>query len=322
MPNPNGFIVLTGNAHPELAKKICEEQDFDFGNCIVGKFSDGETSVKIESNLRTKDVFIIQPICGPSTSVNDHLMELILLIDAAKRSSAEKITAVIPYYGYGRQDRKSEPHVPISAKVVANILESVGANRIITMDLHANQIQGFFNIPVDNLYAKPVLIEYIKESFPEQKIVMVSPDAGGAERARSFAKRLNNAETDIALIDKRRPEANKAEIMNVIGDVKDKLAIIVDDIADTCGTMVKAAFALKEKGAAEVQAVCTHPVLSGRAIERLEKSVLKSIAFADTIPLNKKAMQCSKIHTISVAKILAIAIKRSFEGKSVNSLFT
>ena len=281
---------------------------------IVNRFSDGEIQIEISDNVRTKDVFVVQSTCDP---VNDNLVELLLMIDALKRASARRITAVIPYYGYARQDRKVAPRVPISAKLVADLLTVAGATRVITMDLHAGQIQGFFNIPVDNLYAAPVLLDYITNNFSSD-LVIVSPDAGGVERARAFAKRLN---AGLAIVDKRRSAPGKAKAMAVIGDVTDKIVIIQDDMIDTAGTITEAANVIMEKGAREVHACCAHAVLSGPAIERINTSPLVSVVCTDTIPLNGKAAACDKIKVLSISNLVGEAIIRSYTGDSVTSLF-
>ncbi len=309
-----GIAIFSGNSNPVLTKKICDYLELPVGGAKVTTFSDGEIRIEIDENVRSKDVFIVQSTCRP---VNDNLVELLLMIDAFKRSSVRRITAVMPYYGYARQDKKVAPRVPISAKLVADMLTCAGAKRIITMDLHAGQIQGFFDIPVDNLFAAPVILEYIKSHF-EENIVIVSPDAGGAERARAFAKRLKS---DLAVVDKRRDAPNKAQAMAVIGDVAGKIAIILDDMVDTAGTLTEAALALLEKGAKEVHASCCHPVLSGPAVERIRDSVLKSLVVSDTIPLSSKAEACDKIKVFSVSKLIGEAIIRSYRGDSVTSLF-
>lgn len=284
------------------------------GDAKLTTFSDGEIQIEINDNVRTKDVFIIQSTCRP---VNDNLMELLLMIDALKRASASTITVVIPYYGYARQDKKVAPRVPISAKLVADLVTEAGATRIITMDLHASQIQGFFNIPVDNLFAAPVLLEYIRYHF-QNDIVVVSPDAGGAERARAFAKRLD---AGLAIVDKRRSAPNEAQAMAVIGDVKDKTAIILDDMVDTAGTLTEAAGVLMQNGAKAVHACCAHPVLSGPAINRIAASDLNSLVVTDTIPLTTQAIECGKVEVLSIAKLVGEAIIRSYRGDSVTSLF-
>ena len=309
-----GISIFTGNSNLTLAKKICEYLHLPLGNAQVKTFSDGEIQIEIDENVRSKDVFVIQSTCAP---VNDNLVELLLMIDALKRSSASRITAVVPYFGYARQDKKVAPRVPISAKLVADMLTVAGANRLITMDLHAGQIQGFFNIPVDNIFAAPLLIEYIRSNFNDN-LVIVSPDAGGVERARAFAKRLD---ADLAIIDKRRSAPNEAKAMAVIGDVRDKVVVVLDDMADTAGTLTEAAHALKTEGAREIHACCAHAVLSGPAIERIVNSNIKSLVVTDTIPLNEKAAACGKIVVISIAELVGEAIIRSYRGDSVTSLF-
>ncbi|MCP4623525.1 MAG: ribose-phosphate pyrophosphokinase [bacterium] len=309
-----GMAIFSGNSNPGLVQKICNYLSLPLGGAEVKTFSDGEIQIEIHENVRLKDVFVVQSTCSP---VNDNLVELLLMIDAFNRSSANKITAVIPYFGYGRQDKKVAPRVPISAKLVADMITVAGADRIITMDLHAGQIQGFFNIPVDNLFAAPVLIEYIRNNFRDE-IVIVSPDAGGVERARAIAKRLN---ADLAIIDKRRDAPNQAKAMAVIGDVTDKIAVILDDMADTAGTLTEAAEAIKIAGAREIHACCAHPVLSGSAIERLSNSVLKSMVVTDTIPLSDRAAACDKIKVLTISQLVGEAIIRSYRGDSVTSLF-
>ena len=310
----NDFAVFTGNSNPILAKKICKYLGVQLGGAKVKTFSDGEIQIEIEETVRGKDIFIVQSTCPP---VNDNLVELLLMIDAFKRSAASRITAVMPYYGYSRQDKKVVPRVPISARLIADLLTIAGTNRLITMDLHAGQIQGFFDIPVDNLFAAPVIIEYIKSNF-SNNLVIVSPDAGGVERARAYAKRLN---TDLAIIDKRRDAPNKAIAMSVIGDVTDKVAVIIDDMIDTAGTLIEAAYAIIEHGAKEVHACCAHPVFSGPAIDRIKNSVLKSIVVSDTIPLNSKAETCDKISTLSISELVGESIIRCHKGDSVSNLF-
>jgi ribose-phosphate pyrophosphokinase len=284
------------------------------GGAKVTTFSDGEIQIEILENVRSKDVFVIQSTCAP---VNDSLVELLLMIDAFKRSSARRITAVVPYYGYSRQDKKVAPRVPISAKLVADMITVAGAHRVITMDLHAGQIQGFFNIPVDNLFAAPVLIRHIRQHF-DHNLAIVSPDAGGVERARAFAKRLD---ADLAIIDKRRSAPNQAKAMAVIGNVRDKVVVILDDMVDTAGTLVEAAEALSHQGASEIHACCAHPVLSGPAVDRIQDSALKSVVVTDTIPLKPNAQACSKIHVLSISELVGEAIIRSYRGDSVTSLF-
>jgi len=309
-----GISIFAGNSNPDLANKICEYLNLSLGNAQVKTFSDGEIQIEIDENVRSKDVFVIQSTCVP---VNDHLVELLLMIDALKRSSASRITAVMPYFGYARQDKKVAPRVPISAKLVANMLTIAGANRIITMDLHAGQIQGFFDIPVDNIFAAPLLIDYIQNNFNDD-LAIVSPDAGGVERARAFAKRLD---ADLAIIDKRRSAPNQAKAMAVIGDVNNKIAVILDDMVDTAGTLTEAAAALKEEGAREIHACCAHPVLSGPAIGRITESEMKSLVVTDTIPLKQNAAACGKIIVISISELMGEAIIRSYRGDSVTSLF-
>ncbi len=310
----NGFVIFSGNSNPVLSQKICEYIRVPLGGEKVKRFSDGEIQIEIDENVRAKKVFVIQSICFP---VNENLVELLLMLDALKRASADQITAVIPYYGYARQDKKVAPRVPISAKLVADLLTVAGATRIITMDLHSGQIQGFFNIPVDNLFAAPVIIDYIRKKF-NNDLVIVSPDAGGVERARAFAKRLN---AGLAIIDKRRDAPNQAKAMAVIGDVTDKIVVILDDMVDTAGTLVEAAGAIMRNGAREIHASCCHAVLSGPAIERIEDSDLKTLVVTDTIPLKKNAIACDKIKLLSISELIGEAIIRSFKGDSVTSLF-
>lgn len=309
-----GMAIFAGNSNLVLAKKICDYLSLPLGSAEVKNFSDGEIQIEIIENVRLKDVFVLQSTCSP---VNDNLVELLLMIDAFKRSSAKKITAVIPYFGYARQDKKVAPRVPISAKLVADMITLAGANRVITMDLHAGQIQGFFNIPVDNLFAASVLIDYIRTRIRDD-LIIVSPDAGGVERARAFAKRLN---AELAIIDKRRPAPNQAKAMAVIGDVSGKVAVILDDMTDTAGTLTEAADAIMEAGAKEVHACCAHPVLSGPAVDRICTSALKSLVVTDTIPLKEKASKCDKIKVLSISQLVGEAIIRSFRGDSVTSLF-
>jgi len=308
------FIIFAGNSNPDLAKKICAYLNVPLGGEKVKKFSDGEIQIEIDENVRSRHGFVIQSTCSP---VNENLVELLLMIDAFKRASAASITAVIPYYGYARQDKKVAPRVPISAKLVADMLTVAGATRIITMDLHAGQIQGFFDIPVDNLFAAAVLIDYIRKNFNDD-LVIVSPDAGGVERARAFAKRLN---ANLAIIDKRRDAPNKAKAMAVIGDVAEKVVVILDDMVDTAGTLIEAADAIMRKGAKEVHASCAHPVLSGPSIERIESSPLKTLVVTDTIPLRENAKACKKIKVLTISELIGEAIIRSFRGDSVTSLF-
>lgn len=310
----NGLSIFAGNSNPVLAEKISEYLAKPLGRLKVNRFSDGETQVEIHENVRRKEIYVIQSTCHP---VNDNLVELLLLIDAFRRSSASRITAVIPYFGYSRQDKKVSPRVPISAKLVADILQVAGVDRVITMDLHAGQIQGFFNVPVDNLYSAPIILDDIKTRFSKD-LVVVSPDAGGVERARAYAKRLD---AGLAIVDKRRSAPNQAKAMAIIGDVQDKIALIIDDMADTAGTLTEAASVIREKGAKEVHAYCTHPVLSGPAIDRITNSSLNSLVVTDTIPLSEEAKKCDKIKTLSIAKLVGEAIVRSYRGDSVNSLF-
>lgn len=305
--------VFAGNSNRALADEICRYLDVELGKAEVKSFSDGEVYVDIMESVRGMEIYVVQSTCTPC---NDNLMELLIMLDALKRASASSITAVIPYYGYARQDRKVAPRTPITAKLVADLIEVAGATRVVCMDLHAGQIQGFFNIPVDNLFATPVLLKYIEEKFKDD-IVVVSPDAGGVERARAFAKRL---QAGLAIIDKRRASPNVSEVMHVIGDVRGKLAIILDDMIDTAGTITQAADALKKQGAAKICACCTHAVLSGPAIERLEKSEIMELVVTDTIP-KKPGVKSEKLRYLSVAPLLGEAIKRVHFGESVSSLF-
>jgi ribose-phosphate pyrophosphokinase len=306
--------IFTGNANPALAQEICQALGMELGRAMVRQFSDGEIYLQIKENVRGKDVFIVQPTCTP---VERNLMELLLMMDALKRASAERITAVLPYYGYARQDRKDKPRVPISARLVAALLETAGASRLLALDLHAAQIQGFFDIPVDHLFAMPVLIEYFK-ALNIPNMTVVSPDAGGVERARAFAKRLSSP---LAIIDKRREEANVAEVMNVVGDVAGRHCLLVDDLIDTAGTLVKGAEALLKKGAAGVSACATHAVLSGPALSRIEASSLQHVVFTNSIPLSKEARKSHRIESLSIAKLLAEAIRSIHEETSVSVLF-
>ncbi|WP_126447087.1 ribose-phosphate pyrophosphokinase [Sulfuricystis multivorans] len=311
----DSLMVFTGNANPKLASDVAKRLNISLGRATVGRFSDGESNVELLENVRGKDVFILQPTCAPA---NDNLMELVILADALKRASAGRITAAVPYYGYARQDRRPRSaRVPIAAKVVANMLQAVGVQRVLTVDLHADQIQGFFDIPVDNIYATPILLGDIWKQRHDDLLV-VSPDVGGVLRARAAAKRL---ETDLAIIDKRRPKANVAEVMHIIGDVEGRSCVIMDDIVDTAGTLVKAARALKEHGAKKVIAYCTHPVLSGSAVARIEESDLDELVVTDTIPLREDALACEKIRVVSIAGLLAETIIRISNEESVSSLF-
>ena len=308
-------VLFTGNANPALAREIAQTLNVELGKAKVGRFSDGEVDVEIQQNIRARDIFVVQPTCAPT---NEFLMELLIMVDAFKRASARRITAVIPYFGYARQDRRPRStRVPISAKVVANLLETVGVERLLTMDLHADQIQGFFDIPVDNIYASPVLLSDVKsKSYPN--LVVVSPDVGGVVRARALAKQLGS---DLAIIDKRRAAANVSEVMHVIGDIEGRHCVIMDDMIDTAGTLVKAAEVLKERGAKRVYAYCTHPVFSGPAIERIAASQLDEVVITNTIALGPAALACKKIRQLSVAFLFAETIRRISDGESVTSLF-
>jgi ribose-phosphate pyrophosphokinase len=312
---PEGLMVFTGNANPKLGQDVANQLNLTLGKAVVGKFSDGESMVEILENVRGKDVFILQPTCHPT---NDNVMELMIMTDALKRASAGRITAALPYFGYARQDRRvRSSRVAISAKVVANMLQTAGVDRVLTMDLHADQIQGFFDIPVDNIYAGPILLADVSEK-KYSDLLVVSPDVGGVVRARALAKRLD---VDLAIIDKRRPKANVSEVMNIIGDVKGRTCVIMDDMVDTAGTLTKAASALKESGAIKVVAYCTHPVLSGGAIERVAHSELDELVVTDTIPLTLEAQACTKIRVLSCAPLLAETIMRINRADSVLSLF-
>jgi len=311
------FMVFTGNANPGLATEIAKNLGITLGAMQVGRFSDGEVTVEIKQNVRARDIFVVQSTCAPT---NDNLMELLIMVDALKRASAERISAVIPYFGYARQDRRPRStRVPISAKVVANMLQAVGVNRLLTMDLHADQIQGFFDIQVDNIYASPVLLRDLNEK-KHDNLIVVSPDVGGVVRARALAKQLG---CDLAIIDKRRPKANVSEVMNVIGEIDGRNCVIMDDMIDTAGTLVKAASALKERGAKQVHAYCTHPIFSGPAIERIAQGdVLDEVVVTNTIPLSEAARGCPKIRQLSVAPLFAETIQRIASGASVMSLFS
>ena len=312
---PQGLKLFTGTSNSDLARDVAAHLNLELGDATVSTFSDGEILVRLNENVRGSDAFVIQSTCMP---VNDSIIQLLLIIDALKRASAERITAVIPYYGYSRQDRKVQPRVPISAKMVADLITAVGTNRVLTVDLHAGQIQGFFNIPVDNLYAAPVLLDYIKKKYVPDNLVIVSPDAGGVERARAFAKRLN---CSIAIIDKRREKENECEVMNVIGDVNKRDTLLLDDMVDTAGTMAQAAKALMEQGAQRVSAACTHAVLSGSAIEKINSSAMEELIVTNTIPLDSKVKLCKKLTVLSIASLLGDAIKRIHEESSISSLF-
>lgn len=310
-------MVFTGNANRPLAERVAESLDSQLGQASVAHFSDGESAVEILENVRGRDVFVIQPTCDPT---NDHIMELMLMTDALRRASAHRITAVIPYFGYSRQDRRvRSSRVPISAKVVANMLQSGGVDRILTVDLHADQIQGFFDIPVDNVYASPILLGDIwRQKYDD--LIVVSPDVGGVVRARAVAKRLDDA--DLAIIDKRRPRANVSQVMHIIGEVEGKTCVLVDDMVDTAGTLCKAADALKNHGARKVVAYATHPILSGKAIENINASSLDELVITDTVPLRPEAEQCDRIRVLSVAGMLAETIRRIHTDESVSSLYT
>jgi ribose-phosphate pyrophosphokinase len=314
---PTGYgdlKVFSGSAHPELAKQICEFLGVSLGQCRLRRFPDTEVSFQIDENIRGTDVFIVQPTSAP---VDQHLVELLVMVDAFRRSSASRITAVLPYYGYARQDRKDKPRVPISAKLVANLVTAAGTNRVLTMDLHKAQIQGFFDIPVDHLFAAPVVIDYLaRQDFP--RLTMVAPDAGGAERARAYAKRLG---AELAVIDKRRTDDGTAEVMNVIGEVGGRTCVISDDIIDTAGTIQKGAQALVAAGAERVLACCVHGVLSGPALERIENSPLERLIVTNTIPVAEKRLKCGKIVELPVARLLGQAIRSIHEETSVSSLF-
>ena len=309
-----GLRIFAGNSNPELTRQICDTLGIAMARSLVTTFSDGEIRVEISENVRGADVFVVQ---SGSRPVNDHLMELLVMIDAMKRASARRITAVIPYYSYARQDRKNKPRVPITARLVADMISRVGAHRILTMDLHAGQIQGFFDIPVDNLYASPILLPYIREHFSDE-LVIVSPDAGGVARARAYARRLR---AGLAVIDKRRSEVNQAEALNIIGEVSGKTAIVLDDMVDTSGTLVEAVNTLLERGANEVHACVTHPVLSGPAVERVTKSGLKSLIVTDTIPLSPEAARCQKIACLPSCRLFSAAIGNIHNEDSISGLF-
>jgi ribose-phosphate pyrophosphokinase len=307
--------IFSGNSNFPLAQEISGHLGVPLGKAAVETFSDGESKVEIRENVRGGDVFVIQSTCAPG---NDNVMELLVMLDAFKRASAKRITAVIPYYGYARQDRKVVPRVPISAKLVADLLTTAGASRILTMDLHSGQIQGFFNIPVDNLYATPVLLQHLKGKLDRNEVTIVSPDAGGVERARDFATRLN---ASLAIIDKRRTGPNVVAEMNIIGEVRGQTAILLDDMVDTAGTLTTAAGALKNAGASRILGCCTHPVLSGPAIQRIKASPLEELIVTNTIPLGDEAKRCEKVKVLSVAHLIGEAIRRTHEEESISSLF-
>ncbi|TVQ38356.1 MAG: ribose-phosphate diphosphokinase [Wenzhouxiangella sp.] len=309
-------MVFSGTANPELAQSIAETLGVPMGRANVGRFSDGEVMVEIMENVRGRDVYLVQPTCQPAA---ENFMEMLVMIDALKRASASRVTAIIPYFGYARQDRRPRSsRVPITAKVAARMISVVGTDRVVTVDLHADQIQGFFDVPVDNVYASPLTLADIWKHYTSDEIIVVSPDVGGVVRARAIAKRLD---ADLAIIDKRRPRANEATVMNLIGDVEDKICVLVDDMIDTAGTLCAAASALKDKGARRVVAYCVHPVLSGRAIANISNSRLDEIVVTDTIPLSQAAIDCGRIRQLSVAQMLAETIRRMSEGESVSSLY-
>jgi ribose-phosphate pyrophosphokinase len=316
MQQPRDFKVFTGSSNPGLAHRICDYLKRPLGKATVGRFSDGEIHVEIGENVRGLDIFIVQSTCPPA---NDHLMELLIMCDALKRASAGSINAVIPYYGYARQDRKVAPRTPITAKLIADLLEVAGATRVVSMDMHAGQIQGFFNIPSDHLYASPVFLDDVRKKFPDsQDLVIVSPDAGGVERARAYSKRLN---CSLAIIDKRRPRPNSSEVMNLIGDVNGKDAVLVDDMVDTAGTLTQAAIALKDRGARRVMAYAVHPILSGPAIQRIQDSPLEEIVFTDTVPLAPAAQASNKVRVLTTERLFGEAIARIHRADSLSSLF-
>ncbi len=312
----SSMMIFSGNANPKLSEAIASHLRLPLGQATVGKFSDGEVMVEIGENVRGRDIYVIQPTCAPT---NDNLMELLVMIDALRRASAQRITAVIPYLGYARQDRRPRSaRVPITAKVVANMIAAVGTDRVLTVDLHADQIQGFFDIPLDNVYSSPVLLGDVwKHKYPD--LMVVSPDVGGVVRARALAKRLDDA--DLAIIDKRRPKANVAEVMNIIGDVEGRTCVLIDDLVDTAGTLCQAAGALKGYGAKKVVAYCTHPVLSGNALDNIENSKLDELVVTDTIPLSARAEKCDRIRQLSISGMLAESINRISSGESLSSMF-
>jgi len=315
MPSEQNIKIFAGSSNTELARQICLALEVPLGEVKIIRFSDGEMFCEIGENVRGAEVFVVQSTCSPA---NEHIMELLIMIDALKRASAKSICAVIPYYGYGRQDRKVAPRTPITAKLVSNLITAAGATRVLAVDLHAGQIQGFFDIPFDHLYAMPVLLEHMKANFPAESTVVVSPDAGGVERARAYSKRLN---APLAIVDKRRPQPNVAKVMNIIGDVKGLDALLLDDMVDTAGTITEAAAALMAAGARSVSAYVTHAVLSGPAVARIETSPLTSVVLTDTIPLGERARACKKIVVLSTAGLLAKALRRIHLGESVSLLF-
>jgi len=317
MQDERNLLVFSGNANRALAESVCKELGVRQGKALVSRFSDGEVQIEIEENVRGQDLFVIQPTCAPAA---ENLMELLALVDALKRASAGKVTAVVPYFGYARQDRRPRSsRMPITAKVAASMFSAVRVDRVLTVDLHADQIQGFFDVPVDNVYASPLLLADIWRAHGTDNLIVVSPDVGGVVRARAIAKRLDDA--DLAIIDKRRPRANVATVMNIIGDVEGKTCVLVDDIVDTAGTLCAAANALKERGAHKVAAYCTHPVLSGAAIDNITRSQLDELVVTDTIPLSEAARACGRIRQLSVAELLAETIRRVAFGESVSSLY-
>ncbi|HHO50538.1 MAG TPA: ribose-phosphate pyrophosphokinase [Deltaproteobacteria bacterium] len=312
------MVLFSGNANPDVAKKICQRLGQPLAEAMVGRFSDGEVRVEIQANVRGRDVFLVQSTCAPA---NDSLMELLIMAEACRRSSAGRVTAVLPYFGYARQDRKVEPRAPITAKLVASLIQTAGIDRVLTMDLHAGQIQGFFDVPVDNLYAQPILFQYLKEQLLTEnprETVIVSPDAGGVERARSYASRLG---AGLAIIDKRRSGPNEAAVMHIVGDVKDKVAIVVDDMVDTAGTLSKGGVAVKNAGARMVYALTTHPVLSGPAVSRIQESVYERLVVTDTVPLSEAGRACEKIEVLTVASLFAEAIRAIHFNDSISRLF-
>ena len=313
----DGILVFSGNAHRALAQSVCKQLGVPLGKALVGKFSDGEVQVEIEENVRRQEVFVIQPTCAPTA---ENFMELLVLVDALKRASVASVTAVVPYFGYARQDRRPRSaRVPITAKVAEKMIQAVGCDRVLTVDVHADQIQGFFDIPLDNVYSSPVLLADVWRNHGTKNIIVVSPDVGGVVRARAIAKRLDDA--DLAIIDKRRPRPNEATVMNIIGDVEGKTCVLVDDIVDTAGTLCAASAALKQRGAARVVAYCTHPVLSGPAIANINNSALDELVVTDTIPLSEAAKGCGRIRQLSVAELLAETMRRISFGESVSSLY-
>jgi ribose-phosphate pyrophosphokinase len=315
MPMFKSISIFSGTAHPRLAAQIGEYLEIPLGRVKISRFSDGELFAEIQENVRGVDVYVVQPTCAP---VNDNLMELMIIVDALKRASAGSITAVIPYYGYARQDRKVAPRTPITAKLAADLVTQAGVQRVVSVDLHAGQIQGFFSIPFDHLYAMPAFLDYLRARFPTEKPVFVSPDAGGVERTRAYAKRMD---VDLAIVDKRRERANVSEVMNAIGDIEDRDCVILDDMIDTAGTLTNAAKAIKDKGARSVMAAATHAVLSGPAVDRIASSVLDEVIVSDTIPLSAAAQATGKIKVLGVSRLLGEAIKRIHNGDSVSSLF-